>query len=35
LSAVTHPVAVDPDPLLREHACARGWRVMTWREGGK
>ncbi len=33
LSAVTEPVAVDPDPVLREHAVARGWRVETWREG--
>ena len=31
LSAVTHPVAVDPDPVLREHAGARGWPVVTWR----
>ncbi len=33
LSAVTEPVAVDPDPVLREHAVARGWPVETWREG--
>lgn len=33
LSAVTDPVAVDPDPVLREHALARGWPVSTWREG--
>lgn len=33
LSAVTHPVAVDPDPLLREHAAAQGWPVVTWRRG--
>jgi HAD superfamily hydrolase (TIGR01490 family) len=31
LSSVTHPVAVDPDPLLHEHASARGWPVMSWR----
>jgi phosphoserine phosphatase len=31
LSWVTHPVAVDPDPLLREHASAHGWPVMSWR----
>ncbi len=31
LSAVTHPVAVDPDPVLMEIARARGWPVMTWR----
>ena len=35
LSSVTHPVAVDPDPLLREHASTRGWPVMTWRQGAK
>jgi HAD superfamily hydrolase (TIGR01490 family) len=35
LSAVTHPVAVDPDPQLREHAYARGWPVMHWRPRGK
>jgi HAD superfamily hydrolase (TIGR01490 family) len=35
LSAVTHPVAVDPDPLLHEHASAQGWPVMTWRGGAK
>jgi HAD superfamily hydrolase (TIGR01490 family) len=34
LSSVTHPVAVDPDTALREHASARGWPVMTWRQGG-
>ena len=31
LSAVTHPVAIDPDPVLQEHAGARGWPVLTWR----
>jgi HAD superfamily hydrolase (TIGR01490 family) len=35
LSSVTHPVAVDPDPLLDEHASARGWPVMTWRRGAQ
>ena len=35
LSSVTHPVAVDPDPLLHEHASAQGWPVMTWRRGAK
>ena len=35
LSAVTHPVAVDPDPVLLKHAVARGWRVLTWRAGAK
>lgn len=32
LSAVTHPVAVDPDDTLRAHAQAHGWRVMTLRD---
>ncbi len=32
LSAVTHPVAVDPDPILKEHAGARGWPTVTWRQ---
>lgn len=27
LQAVTHPVAVHPDPRLRAHACAAGWTV--------
>ena len=31
LSAVTHPVAVDPDPLLKEHARVREWPVLSWR----
>jgi HAD superfamily hydrolase (TIGR01490 family) len=31
LSAVTNPVAVDPDPRLLEHARARSWPVVTWR----
>jgi len=35
LSAVTHPVAVDPDPLLAEHATGRGWPVLSWRQGGR
>ena len=35
LSSVTHPVAVDPDPLLLEHASAHGWPVMTWRRDPK
>ena len=29
LERVTHPVAVDPDPTLREHAGRKGWRIMT------
>ncbi len=28
LEAVTDPVAVDPDPLLRAHAASRGWAIM-------
>jgi HAD superfamily hydrolase (TIGR01490 family) len=35
LSSVTHPVAVDPDPLLHEHASAHGWPVMSWRRDAK
>ena len=35
LSSVTHPVAVDPDRLLHEHASAHGWPVMTWRRDAK
>lgn len=31
LLAVTHPVAVDPDPLLAAEAAARGWPISTWR----
>jgi HAD superfamily phosphoserine phosphatase-like hydrolase len=31
LSAVTHPVAVDPDDTLRSHAQAHGWRVISLR----
>lgn len=31
LSAVTHPVAVDPDPILAEHAASRRWPVLSWR----
>lgn len=29
LSRVTHPVAVDPDAVLRAHAAARGWSIIT------
>src|SRR5262249_55563926 len=32
LSAVTHPVAVDPDPVLAGHAREHGWPVVSWRE---
>jgi HAD superfamily hydrolase (TIGR01490 family) len=33
LAAVTHAVAVDPDPILAEHAAARGWQIVSWRDG--
>jgi len=29
LTRVTHPVAVDPDEILRAHAQAHGWPVIT------
>lgn len=31
LSCVTHPVAVDPDETLKEHAMQYGWRVISLR----
>lgn len=31
LEAVAHPVAVDPDPVLRSMAESRGWPVMSLR----
>ncbi|MBF0136978.1 MAG: HAD-IB family hydrolase [Magnetococcus sp. DMHC-1] len=31
LEAVAHPVAVDPDPVLRAHAQARGWEIVSFR----
>ena len=31
LERVTHPVAVDPDPRLREEAARRGWDVISLR----
>jgi HAD superfamily hydrolase (TIGR01490 family) len=31
LSIVSHPVAVDPDETLKEHALRRGWRVISLR----
>jgi len=31
LRAVTHPVAIDPDPLLAAEATARGWPIASWR----
>ena len=35
LSAVTNPVAVDPDPTLSGHAGSRGWPVVTWRSAAR
>ena len=32
LNAVTHPVAVDPDEVLRHHAETHGWQVITLRD---
>jgi HAD superfamily hydrolase (TIGR01490 family) len=31
LSAVTDPIAVDPDPVLARHARERGWPSISWR----
>jgi HAD superfamily hydrolase (TIGR01490 family) len=31
LSRVTHPVAVDPDKTLEEHALAHGWTIISLR----
>lgn len=31
LSVVHRPFAVDPDPLLREHAAGRGWEIISLR----
>ena len=31
LEMVTHPVAVDPDETLADHAAARGWPIMSLR----
>jgi HAD superfamily hydrolase (TIGR01490 family) len=31
LHAVTHPVAVDPDPVLREHALQAGWPIASFK----
>lgn len=33
LEAVDNPVAVDPDDTLRDHALAKGWRIITLRQG--
>ena len=32
LDRVVHPVAVDPDPVLAEHARRRGWPIISLRE---
>jgi HAD superfamily hydrolase (TIGR01490 family) len=34
LQAVTHPVAVDPDPVLQAHAVDAGWLLESFREPG-
>lgn len=34
LSAVAHPVAVDPDEVLRAHAEQHGWPILTLRVSG-
>ncbi len=31
LERVDHPIAVDPDDTLRQHATARGWRIISLR----
>lgn len=31
LQRVSHPVAVNPDPVLRAHAEQAGWPVVTWK----
>ncbi|HSF49057.1 MAG TPA: HAD family hydrolase [Burkholderiales bacterium] len=33
LERVTHPVAVDPDEVLRAHALERRWRIISLRSG--
>lgn len=33
LEQVDHPVAVDPDDTLRSHAEAKGWDIITLRQG--
>ncbi len=35
LRQVAHPVAVDPDPLLREQALQRGWPMLSLRQGAQ
>lgn len=31
LEVVTHPIAVDPDPTLTQHATAKGWPIISLR----
>jgi HAD superfamily hydrolase (TIGR01490 family) len=31
LSIVDHPIAVDPDPTLRQHALDHGWPILSFR----
>ncbi len=31
LEMVTHPIAVDPDPTLTQHATAKGWPIISLR----
>ncbi len=31
LGHVAHPHAVNPDPVLREHARQHGWEILDWR----
>ncbi|MBI3773014.1 MAG: HAD family hydrolase [Gammaproteobacteria bacterium] len=33
LELATHPVAVDPDETLAQHAAIKGWPIMTLRQG--
>ncbi|MFM2006015.1 MAG: hypothetical protein RLZZ09_1670, partial [Pseudomonadota bacterium] len=33
LGRVRHPVAVDPDDILRQHATQEGWPVLSLRDG--
>jgi HAD superfamily hydrolase (TIGR01490 family) len=35
LEMVTHPVAVDADPTLTDHAAAKGWPIISLRGGIK
>lgn len=35
LSLVGDPVAINPDPKLRDHARAQGWRIRDYRTGRK